>query len=89
MAEILFKELTGQIIGVYYDVYNNTSRTYPEFVYEKAMMRDIRQAGTLCQHQEEYRIFYKDQLSVGMDFSNSRAERSIISYICSKPSGPP
>jgi len=45
MADILFKELTSQIIGVYYDVYNNTSRTYPEFVYEKAMRRDIRQAG--------------------------------------------
>ena len=36
MADLLYKELTGKIIGVYYDVYNGTSRTYPEFVYEKA-----------------------------------------------------
>jgi hypothetical protein len=32
MTELLHKELTQAIIGVYYDVYNGTARTYPEFI---------------------------------------------------------
>lgn len=62
MTDILFRELTRQIIGVYFDVYNGLSRTYPEFVYEKAMRRDLQQQGITCQQQEEYQIFYKGQL---------------------------
>lgn len=63
MTNLLFKELTGKIIKVYFDVYNNTSRTYPEFVYENAMLSDIRRLGIECQRQEEHRIFYKDKLA--------------------------
>ncbi len=59
MTELIHKELTGKIIGVYFDVYNGTSRTYPEFVYENAMLRDLRRIGLTCERQEEYRIRYK------------------------------
>jgi GxxExxY protein len=65
--KFLFKELTRQIIGVYFDVYNGLGRTYPEFVYENAMQRDLRQQGIPCQRQEEYQIFYKEQL-VGLQW---------------------
>lgn len=60
MTELLHKELTGQIIGVYYDVYNGLSQTYPEFVYEKAMMADLRGLGIPCVRQDKYEIRYKD-----------------------------
>ena len=59
MTELVHKEATGKIIGVYYDVYNGTSRTYPEFVYENAMLRDLRRMGMTCERQEEYQICYK------------------------------
>lgn len=60
MTELLHKELTGQIIGVYYNVYNGLSQTYPEFVYEKAMMSDLRKLGVPCVRQDTYEIRYKD-----------------------------
>jgi GxxExxY protein len=60
MTELLHKELTGQIIGVYYDVYNGLSQTYPEFVFEKAMMADLRKLGIPCVRQDKYEIRYKD-----------------------------
>lgn len=53
MTELLHKELTGQIIGVYYDVYNGLSQTYPEFVFEKAMMADLRKLGIPCVRQDK------------------------------------
>jgi len=59
MTELLHKELTGTIIGAYYEVYNNTSRTYPEYIYEQAMMYELRQRGIPCTRQEEYQILYK------------------------------
>jgi len=62
MTELLHKELTSAIIGVYYDVYNGTARTYPEFIYERAMVYDLRQKGMSCQQQEEYQVVYKDKL---------------------------
>ena len=34
MTELLHKELTGAIIAAYYEVYNHTSRTFPEYIKE-------------------------------------------------------
>ena len=62
MTELLHRELTNKIIRVYYDVYNGLSRTYPEFIYENAMMRDLARCGIECSRQDEYKVFYKDWL---------------------------
>jgi len=59
MTELLHRELTGDIIGVYYDVYNNTSRTYPEFIYQRAMEYDLLLKGIACRSQVEWQVFYK------------------------------
>ena len=59
MTELLHKELTRKIIGVYYDVYNGTGRTYPEFIYERAMRDDLSRLGIPSRRQPEYTIFYK------------------------------
>jgi len=60
VTRLLHKELTGLIIGVYYDVYNALSQTYPEFVFEKAMMADLRRLGIPCVRQDRYEVYYKD-----------------------------
>ena len=49
MTELLHAELTKEIIGVYYDVYNGLSRTYPEYIYEAAMMLGLeKEKGIPC-----------------------------------------
>lgn len=60
MTDLLHKDLTSLIIGVYYDVYNNTSRTYPEYIYEAAMIHDLQKLGVPHRHQSTYEVFYKD-----------------------------
>jgi GxxExxY protein len=60
VTELLHKDLTGQIIGVYYNVYNGLSQTYPEFIFERAMLADLREMGIPCAKQDEYEIHYKD-----------------------------
>jgi GxxExxY protein len=61
MAELLHKDLTHQIISVYYTVYNKLSQTYPEFVYERAMQALLRRQGIPCKRQDEYEIRYKEK----------------------------
>jgi len=56
------QDLTGRIIGAYYEVYNHTSRTYPEYIYERALIHELRSQGLACTQQDEYQIFYKDRI---------------------------
>ena len=65
MTQLLHKDLTGQIIGTYYDVFNKLSQTYPEFIYERAMTMLLERQGIQCTRQDEYQIVYKDKL-IGM-----------------------
>ncbi len=60
MTDLLHKELTGRILRVYYDVYNNTSHTYPEYIYENAMAYDLQKLGIPYHRQPTYEVFYKE-----------------------------
>lgn len=62
MTELLHRDLTRQIIGVYYTVYNKLSQTYPEFIYEQAMIALLKRLGIRCTWQDEYEIWYKGRL---------------------------
>lgn len=62
MTVLLHKELTGAIIGAYYEVYNHTSRTLPEYLYERAMIQELRSQGFSVTQQDEYQIVYKERL---------------------------
>ena len=84
MTELLHRELTEKIIGVYYDVYNGLSRTYPEFIYENAMMRDLGRHRICCTRQEEYRIFYKEWL-VGLQRLDIFVSEKVVVEVKVKP----
>lgn len=62
MTKLLYRNQTHQIIGVYYNVYNGLSHTYPEYIYERAMMNELQRQGVVCRRQAEYQVFYKDML---------------------------
>jgi GxxExxY protein len=62
MTKLQHEALTGTIIGVYYEVYNHTARAYPEYIYEQAMLKELRQQGLPVERQDEYQVFYKDCL---------------------------
>ena len=84
MTKLLHKELTSTIIGVYYDVYNGTARTYPEFIYERAMMDDLRRKGVSCRRQPEYQVFYKGRL-VGVQRLDLFVAEDVVVEIKVKP----
>lgn len=62
MTELLYKELTGNILKAYYTTYNGTSRTYPEFIYENAMAKLMGKMRVHYRRQPEYQIVYKEHV---------------------------
>ncbi len=59
MSKSHFNDCSYAIIGAYYEVYNHTSRTFPEYIYERAMIEELRQRGLHVTCQDEYEIVYK------------------------------
>jgi len=62
MPELLHKALTASILRAYYNVYNGTSRIYPERFYDRAMAHELLGLGIRCQSQPEWQVFYKEKL---------------------------
>lgn len=62
MMKLLHEDVTGQLIGAYFTVYNRLGSTYPEHILESAMMLVLRRAGVECVRQDEHQITYKDRL---------------------------
>ena len=60
MSKLLHEDLTYQIRGSYFEVYNALGHDYPESFYEKALYFDIRNKGLKCVRQEEHQISYKE-----------------------------
>ncbi len=61
MTELLHKALTASILRAYYDVYNGTSRIYPERFYDRAMMHDLNAMSVVCTLQPEWQVLYKEK----------------------------
>ncbi len=59
MAELLHRDLTDIILGAYFEVYNHTLRTFPESLYERAMVEELRRRGMEVSQQDAYSILYK------------------------------
>ena len=63
MPELLHKALTASILHAYYDVYNGTSRFYPERFYDRGMLHDLAKMTVACVAQPEWQVIYKDKIA--------------------------
>jgi len=55
-------ELTGQIIGAFYDVYNSLGYGFLEKVHENALAIELRRRGLTVEMQKQIQVFYRQQL---------------------------
>lgn len=54
-------EVTGKIIGVFYDVYNELGYGFLESVYEESMVIALRQAGLSVNRQVPIPVWFRNQ----------------------------
>ena len=60
--EPLHKELSQQIIGCFYEVYNTLGRGFSEKVYENALCIELRKNGLQGIKQQEIKVFYEEEI---------------------------
>ena len=77
MMELLCKDLTDRIIGVFYKVYNEMWFGFLEKVYENSMMIELQKQGFSCQRQQRIEVFY-DGKHVGEYFADIIVDNSVI-----------
>lgn len=77
MGKMLYEELTGKIIGAFYQVYNDLGYGFLEKVYENALAHKLRQAGLTVQQQHPIRVYYEG-LIVGEFYADMLIDERVI-----------
>jgi GxxExxY protein len=57
--EVLHKELTEEIMGAFYDVYNDLGYGFLEKVYQNSMYLELIARGFTVEPQKQIKVFYK------------------------------
>jgi GxxExxY protein len=59
--ELKNAEVTGKIIGIFYDVYNELGFGFLKSVYEESLVIALRQAGLIVNRQVSIPVWFRDQ----------------------------
>ena len=77
MSEITHKELTFQIIGLFYDVYNELGHGFLESVYQKSLGLALQAAGLDARWPIAIPVWFRGQ-QVGYFEADMLVERSVL-----------
>lgn len=77
MTELLYHELTSEILKCFYKVYNTLGYGFLEKVYENALRLELKSHGLLVEKQMPITVYYDNQV-VGEYFADLVVERKII-----------
>jgi len=75
--DMKYKELSEEIIRIFYKVYNKLGYGFLEKVYENAMMIDFRKSGITAASQSPIKVTYEDE-TVGEYFADILVGDKII-----------
>lgn len=62
MKNFPHQELTKQIIGIYYNVYNELGYGFLEKVYHNAMIIELKKNGFEIENKKKINVYYKNDL---------------------------
>ena len=74
---LLHKEITGEILDGFYEVYNQLGYGFLEKVYENALLIELQKRGLNCKAQQKINVFYKKQ-KVGLYYADIVVEDKVI-----------
>lgn len=77
MQELLHKELTGQILKAFYDVYNELGYGFLERVYQNALFIELKSRGFNVEAQKKITVYYKN-VEVGDYFADIIVNEVVI-----------
>lgn len=77
MNELLFQDLTNQIIKCFYTVYNNLGYGFLEKVYENSLLIELKRNGLSAEKQRKISVYYEEYL-VGEYYADIIVNDTII-----------
>ncbi|MBN1695533.1 GxxExxY protein [candidate division WOR-3 bacterium] len=75
--EFKYKDITEEIIKIFYKVYNNLGYGFLEKVYQNALMFEFEKAGTSADTQLPINVVY-DGKTIGEYFADILVDNSVI-----------
>ncbi len=60
MADVVYKELSYEIMTAVFEVHNILGAGFLEKVYERALLQELTLRGLRVEAQKQIRVFYKD-----------------------------
>jgi GxxExxY protein len=81
--ELLHRDLTEKIIGIFYDVYNETGANFLEKVVQTAMVIALRSAGLTVQERISFPVFFRGEV-IGEFFPDAVVNDVVLVEIKSK-----
>lgn len=74
---MLHKEITSEIIGAFYEVYNQLGYGFLESVYEKSLAIELQRRGLAAVRQSKITVYYKTHV-VGEFFADLIVNNNVI-----------
>ncbi|MDP2162306.1 MAG: GxxExxY protein [Flavobacterium sp.] len=74
---ILHEELTGSILKLFYEVYNELGYGFLEKVYQNALFNELKTNGFEVETQKKIKVFYKDN-EVGEYYADLIVNNKVI-----------
>jgi len=75
--ELLHKELTSQVIGAYYKVFNNLGFGFLEKVYENSLCIELNKLGIPYTTQSQIKVYYEEN-HVGTYYADIVVDNKLI-----------
>lgn len=77
MSSILHKELTGSILKLFYEVYNELGFGFLEKVYQNALYIELKNNGFEVESQKQIKVYYKN-IEVGEYYADLIVNDKVI-----------
>ena len=77
MTDVVYKELSYQIMAAVFEVYNTLGFGFLEKVYERALLKELCLRGIPVEAQKEIKVFYKGE-EVGTYFADLVVNNEIL-----------
>ena len=60
--DLIYPELSYQLVGLAYNVFNELGHGHLEKIYQKAYAKELKEAGIVFKEQAPYQVIYKEEV---------------------------
>ncbi|MBS1271750.1 MAG: hypothetical protein MAGBODY4_00882 [Candidatus Marinimicrobia bacterium] len=78
MAELLYKDLTGQIRQAAFEIHSYFGNGFLEKVYENSLNYKLNKLDIQCEAQKQIKVYFEDNVVVGEYYADILVEDKII-----------